>query len=321
MSLRLGMIGTGRIASRFASDGWQTSGAELTAVYNPREGSAARFADEHAIPCGTMDWNRFLAQTDAVYVAAPPGVHGSYVEKLLRAGKHVLCEKPMVLKQKEAEKLFELAQENNLVLMEAIKTACCPGFQELMKVVKDGRIGEVRDAEATFTKLVKPGVRELVDKEYGGSLTELGSYGCFAVLRLFGCDFEKTRFSVQRSRTGMDIFTKVFFEYPDGRASGIAKAGLGVKSEGEFIISGTQGYIVVRAPWWMTSHFEVRYENPEQRDIYDFPFVGNGLQYELCTFLDRIGGKTGSGWVTPEESIALAGIMERFLNRESSRRK
>lgn len=321
MNLRLGMIGTGRIARRFATDGWQTSGAELTAVYNPREESVTRFAGEHAIPCGTMDWNLFLAQTDAVYVAAPPGVHGSYVEKLLRAGKHVLCEKPMVLNRKEAEKLFELAKKKNLILMEAIKTACCPGFQKLTEVVKNGCIGELRDVEATFTKLVRPGVRELVDRKCGGSLTELGSYGCFAVLRLFGCDFEKVHFSVQRSRTGMDIFTRVFFEYPGERASGIATAGLGVKSEGELIVSGTQGYIVARAPWWMTSHFEVRYENPEQRDVYDFPFVGNGLQYELHTFLDRIRGKVGNGWVTPEESIALAGVMENFLEREIIQRK
>ena len=119
----------------------------------------------------------------------------------------------------------------------------------------------------------------------------------------------------------MDIFTKVFLEYPAGRASGIAKAGLGVKSEGELIISGTKGYIVVRAPWWMTSHFEVRYEDPDQREIYDFPFVGNGLQYELCAFLNRIEGMTEGSWVTARESAVLAGIMGRFLERERPYRK
>lgn len=321
MRIRLGVIGTGRIANRFAADAWQGLDVELRAVYNPNEKSAVRFAIEHGVPCKTADWETFLEQTDVVYVAAPPGVHGVYVKNLLTAGKHVLCEKPMVLNHKEAEELFELAKKKNLILMEAIKTACCPGFQELMKIAGDGRIGEVRDVEATFTKLVNPGVRELIDRECGGSLTELGSYGCFAVLRLLGCDYGQMRFFVQRSQTGIDIFTKVFFEFSGREAIGMAKAGLGVKSEGELIISGTKGYIIVRAPWWMTSHFEIRYENPDRREVYDFPFVGNGLQYELCAFLDRIGGMTEGSWVTAKESIVLAGIMEQFLEREHPYRK
>ena len=321
MNVRLGIIGTGRIAGRFAADGWQNSDVEITAVYNPRAESAERFAAEHGISSPVNKWEVFLEQVDAAYVAAPSGTHGDYVRKLLEAGKHVLCEKPMVLQEEEARELFAIAGKKGIVLMEAIKTAYCPGFRALLETAGDGRIGEVRDVEAAFTRLTARNLREMTDKECGGSLTELGTYGCFAVLKLLGCDYEKISFSVQRNEEKLDIFTKVLFEYPGRGIAGTAKAGLGVKTEGELIISGTKGYLIARAPWWLTKHFEVRYEDAEKRDVYDYPFEGNGLQYELRTFVERIKGMPEKGQVTPGESIALAGIMEQFLNNERKYRK
>lgn len=329
--IRLGIIGTGRIAKRFATDAWQGLDTGLRAVYNPNRDSADSFSRRYSIPLGTADWEEFLGQIDAAYVASPSFSHGNYIRMLLESGKHVLCEKPMLLGGQEAKELFAAAKSRNLVLMEAVKTAYCPGFRALLEILAEGRIGEIRDVEACFTKLVKPGLRELTDMSYGGSMTELGTYGCFAVLRILGCDYGDLRFSVQRNGQGMDIFTKVFFEYEDGRGTGLVKAGLGVKSEGELIVSGTRGYLLARAPWWMTGHFEVRYEDLGQCDVYDYPFVGNGLQYELQYFLERIQGKKGDTYKTESKtmesetmeqvSIVLADIMERFLAAEAGYRK
>ena len=321
MSTRLGIIGTGRIANRFATDAWQGLDVQLSAVYNPNVKSAEDFCQRHDIPLGTDNWTIFMEQIDAAYIASPTSTHSDYTRRLLEGGKHVLCEKPMLLKECEARELFAIARARNLVLMEAIKTAYCPGFVALLEVVKEGRIGEVRDVEACFTKLVDPNLRELLDRECGGSLTEVGTYGCFAVLKILGSDYGKMQFAVQRNAHGMDIFTKVFFEYKSGNQTGLVKAGLGVKSEGELIISGTQGYILVQAPWWLTKHFEVRYEDCNKRDVYDYPFEGNGLQYELQYFLNRTQQKnTGDPNDTVQESIVLAGIMEQFLKREAEYR-
>lgn len=320
MNIRLGIIGTGRIAERFAQDGWQGLPVTLSSVYNPRLASAQTYAAQYNLPFGTNQWSAFLAQIDAAYIASPTASHGTYIRRLLENGKHVLCEKPMVLNKKEAETLFTFAHKKGLVLMEAVKTAYCPGFQALLETVKEGKIGEVRDVEACFTKLAMPNSRELTDRIYGGSMTELGTYGCYAVLKILGCNFKKLLFAVQRNTDGVDLFTKIFFEYGQGQ-TGLAKAGLGVKSEGELILSGTKGYILVQAPWWLTQHFEVRYEDPTQRDFYDYPFVGNGLQYELEHFLNRIQGIPTKEQMTPQESIALAGIMECFLQAEAPYRR
>ena len=321
MRTRLGIIGTGRIANRFAADAWQDLDVELSAVYNPNLKSAEDFCFRHNLPLGTDCWSLFAEQIDAAYIASPSFSHGSYIRMLLDGGKHVLCEKPMLLKEYEAKELFAAAEKKNLVLMEAVKTAYCPGFKALLKVAGDGRIGEIRDVEACFTKLVAPGLRELTDRACGGSMTELVTYGCFAVLKILGCDYSNIQFSVQRNSQGMDIFTKVFFEYADGCRTGLVKAGLGVKSEGELMISGTQGYILAQAPWWMTKHFEVRYEDFNRRDVYDYPFAGNGLQYELQYFLERIQRKNADDFNNMKrESIAMAGIMEQFLAAEAEYR-
>lgn len=321
MNIRLGIIGTGRISRRFAQDGWQGLDVKLKAVFNPNIKSALGYASDYSLPLATDNWEDFTQQIDAAYIAAPTSFHGTYIKMLLDSGKHVLCEKPMVLKEQEAQELFALAEEKKLVLMEAVKTAYCPGFQALLALLKEKRIGEIRDVEACFTKLASPGLRELTDRESGGSMTELGTYGCFAVLKIAGCDYENIRFAVQRNGQGMDIFTKVFFQYKDGKRMGLVKSGLGVKSEGEMILSGTQGYILVRAPWWLTTHFEIRYEDPGRCDAYDYPFAGNGLQYELEYFLNRIRRITAESPVSVHESIVLAGIMEQFLRAESGYRK
>ena len=317
---KVGIIGSGRIANRFAQDAWQETDGILQAGFNPHAESADTYAIRYGLPVGTDDWRIFMEHIDAAYVASPAAFHGDYIRRLLENGKHVLCEKPMVLKGLEAEGLFKLAQEKGLVLMEAVKTAYCPGFQALSGIIREGRIGEIRDVEACFTRLTDPGLREMTDRACGGSMTELGTYGCFAVLKILGCENMDVRFAVHRNEQGMDIFTKAFFTYEDGR-TGLVKAGLGVKSEGELILSGTKGYILVQAPWWLTRRVEIRFEDPGRREVYEYPYVGNGLQYELQHFLDRIKGRDQESWVTPRESIRLAEIMEDFLENERAYRR
>ena len=93
-----------------------------------------------------------------------------------------------------------------------------------------------------------------------------------------------------------------------------ATCGLGAKSNGELVITGTKGYIVVVAPWWKTSYFEVRYEDPDRIERYSDRFLGDGIRYELADMINMINGKKRHGFkLTAEDSIALAGIMEQFI--------
>ncbi len=308
---RIGIIGTGRIANRFIPEAKLVSGVSTQGVYNPHTESAKKFATQWEIEAYDK-LEDFYAAVDSVYIASPHETHYDYIKSALEHGKHVLCEKPMVLKREQAEELFAYAKERNLILFEGIKTAYCPGFSQLLGIACSGTIGSIRNVEACFTKLEKADSRELTDPKYGGSFLELGSYGMLPIIKLFGEDYTDVRFDTINSDNGLDIFTKVSFKYPCG--IGTVTCGLGVKSEGRLLISGTKGYIVAEAPWWKTTYFEVHRENPGDVEKYSDRFLGDGLRYEISDFLSMINGSDMSKFkLTRSESVAMAGIMEKFI--------
>ncbi len=325
--IRVGMIGTGRIAARFVDElrcVVQDGQIKLTCVYNPHPGSAAHFASQHGIERYTDQLDEFLSLVDAVYIATPHETHVPYAQKMLASGKHVLCEKPLALREMDAADLFVLAKEKNLVCMEAIKTAYCPGFLALQKLIEQGVIGRVHDVEACFTKIGAAAGRESWG-DYAGSFLELGSYCLLPVVRLLGVETKQAHTWSLKSVTGCDSYTKLLFEHETQCAT--VKTGLGVKSDGELMIAGEKGYIHVPSPWWLTKKIEVRHENPNQVEVYEYPFEGGGLRYEIAAFIEHIRMKKqqaeqedekpdhqqSNSNLTEEESIWMARQMEQFL--------
>ena len=314
--LRLGVIGTGRIAGRFMTEARAVSGVNVQGVYNPRWESAQEFSRRWEVNA-YRDPEAFFQAVDAVYIASPHGSHYGYAKAALERDRHVLCEKPMVLSRAEGEELAAMAKGRGLVLMEAIKTAYCPGFAQLLGIAGSGTIGTVRGVDACFTKLADPGSRELTDLEWGGSFTELGSYVLLPIIKLLGTQWSQLRFDSVKGENGLDLFTRAQFLYPGGMAC--ATCGLGVKSEGKLVISGTTGYIVVEAPWWKTTYFAIHREDPNEVEKFSAHFLGDGLRYELSDFLSTINGSSRSDFkLTRKESVALAGVMEQFLKENRS---
>lgn len=312
---KIGVIGTGRIADRFMPESKLVSGISTQGVYNPNIESAKRFAQKWEIE-SYKDIEAFYDDIDAVYVASPHQTHYDYIKEALEHGKHVLCEKPMVLQKKQAEELFGYAREHQLILFEGIKTAYCPGFEKLLGIACSGTIGSIRYIDACFTKLEGKDKRELTDQTYGGSFTELGSYCMLPIIKLFGAEYNDIRFDTIHDENDLDIFTKVSLTFPRGIVT--ATCGLGVKSEGRLLIAGTKGYIVAEAPWWKTTYFEVHYEDAARVDKYSERFFGDGIRYEIKDFLNMINGNDKSEFkLTRGESVALAHIMEQFLKTEN----
>lgn len=316
--MRIGIIGTGRIAARFADTA--LTGIESTyisCVYNPREESALRFIQQHNIQACTADWDEFVDNIDAAYVASPHETHYEYSRKLLLSGKHVLCEKPAALKKEQVRELIDIAQNNQLVYMEALKTAYCPGYKALIQIAESGRIGRIVEVEAAFSRLTPLNTREYKDDDCNGSFLEFGSYTLLPVLTLLGCEYDDVTFRTVRAQNGVDAYTKAFIEYKDEYIdkTAIVKTGLGAKTEGQLVVTGTNGYILAKSPWWLTKEFEVRYENPGKIERYRFGYEGTGLCYEVREFVHRIKNndkKTVD--ISDNISIAMAGVMERFTD-------
>lgn len=311
---RIGIIGTGRIAERVIPEAALVSGVSVQGAYNPHPESAQSFAERWSIDAYT-DMEEFFSSVDIVYVASPHETHYQYIKTSLEHGKHVLCEKPLVLQRRQAEEMFTLAKSKGLILYEGIKTAYCPGFSQLLGIACSGAIGSIRNVEACFTKLEDPNKRELTDVVYGGSFTELGSYVLLPVFKLLGTDYEKVAFDTIQGKNGLDLFTRASFKYPHAMAT--VTCGLGVKSEGRLLISGTTGYIVAEAPWWKTAYFEVHHENPGEVEKYSERFLGEGLRYEISDLLTSIDGNDKNDFkLTRGESLAMAEVMEIFLEEE-----
>lgn len=312
--VKLGIVGTGRIARRFQEETVFVSGIETVAAYNPDKESLDKFVSEYAVRAFSDDYNDFLDAVDAVYVASPNETHADYVRQAIAAGKHVLCEKPMTFTYDEAVELYDLAKEHKVVLMEGIRAAYLPGFQQLLTVAKNGTIGRICDIEACFTRIGDPLSREMADEKYGGAFMEYGSYTLLPIFKLLGRDYEDITIDSILGESGIDRFTKVEFRYKDALAT--SKTGAGVKSEGQLVIAGTKGYILAQSPWWLIRSFDVRYEDATRVDHFEAPFVGtSGFRYEIAEFMDKINGTGGNDYkLTAGESIAMAKVVEKFMS-------
>lgn len=312
--ISLGVIGTGRIANRFIPESKYVSGVDVKAVYNPDIESAKQFCEKHELVFFSNDFEEFIEQVDGVYIASPHATHADYIRKALERGKHVLCENPITLSVKELNEFEILSKKRKLTLMEGIKTAYCPGFQRLLSVVKSGSIGLVKDVEASFSKLVSGNVRELDPMQDGGSMTELGSYVLLPILKILGLNYEQIHLYSYKEN-GIDLFTKGVVVYPNATSS--FKVGLGVKTEGELVISGTKGYAYVPAPWWKTEYFELRFEDTNKNMKYFYKFEGDGLRYELFEFVNRINGKNITHALPFELSKKIVSVIEDYSNGEN----
>lgn len=315
--MKLAIVGTGRIARRFVRELNEVDNVCVSAVVNPNTAHAQEFIDGNLSPetagsvCAVGSLDEVVGKADAVYIASPHESHYEYCVQAFDRGLHVLCEKPLAFSSAHVADLYERSSAHGLVFMEAIKTAYCPGFKSIEETVARGDIGDVVDVEAAFTRLTAPGGREYTDTLYGGAFTEFGSYCMLPIFRFLGTEYGDVSFMSQQAYD-VDGYTKASFDYGD--RFGTAKTGLSVKSEGQLLISGTEGYILVPSPWWLTKYYEVRYEDPSRIARCDCEFAGDGLRYEIGEFVRRISEQS----IEPagrerNETIARATVYERFL--------
>ena len=278
-------------------------------------------ADYYAIKMPVFSFEKIrgadisLGQVDAVYIASPNETHYDYARKALENGKHVLCEKPAAFTKAEAQSLYQYAMDNRLVLMEAVKTAYCPGFGQLINMVQSGKIGKVCDVEACFTRLANIDSRERTDAAYGGAFLEFGSYTLLPIIKLLGTDYRDIHFDTIYDENGVDLYTKVYMSYDNAMA--LSKNGVAVKSEGQLVIAGTKGYILAPSPWWLTRRFEVHYEDSSRVEVYEPIFQGDGFRYEISDFVSKINGIDKNGYkLTAEEAIAMAEVTEAYMKQK-----
>jgi glycerol-3-phosphate cytidylyltransferase len=285
-TVRLGIIGTGRIAERFVREASHIHAVNVRCSMARTRASVEAFNSKFGIPFGFTDFDELLSSSvDAVYIATPHETHFEYAKAAISAGKHVLCEKPICLSVAELKVLQAMAKEKKVALMEGIKTAFFQAFAKLLRDVKAGKIGEIVEVRSTFTKLM--GDRSIREWQppYGGAFYELASYPLLLATKLLGAPVS-SQFLVRREG-GVDAHTTIICTHDNNKHS-ISTVAIGAKSEGFAVITGTKGYVYVPAPWWLTRSYSIRGEDPTTQQLRVFDMEGDGLRYELSEFVSLI---------------------------------
>lgn len=315
----LGLVGESPILNKIEREGRFVNGLEIGHVFsinNKYLSNTLQAADRQA-----ASFEDLLNSSDALYIISAPEHHYDQIKQAIERGKHVLCESPMSLQTRQWKELHALAAEKGVVLMDGIKTAYSTAYYRLLLLAKGGIIGDIVSVDATCTSLqnfedpdpTQDTQRSLFE---WNSICAWGPTAMLPIFQLLGTKYCRkdiiTRF-VNKEKM-YDGFTKISFIYPHAVAS--MKVGQGVKSEGEMIVSGTKGYIYVPAPWWKTDYFEVRYENPHNNRRYFYQLDGEGLRYELLSFLKTIRSGRDFNYVADSMSEEIVRVLADFYNRK-----
>ncbi len=313
--LRIGLVGGQEynILNKYYKECTHVNGAEVTALCT--ENDQARNHLSERIDYITSDYNKMLEQSDAVYIISHPSLHYEQVKEALLNHKHVLCESPIALKESQCKELFELAKKQKVVLMEAIKTAYSMAYNRLILLVETGRIGKILSVDSTCTSLIDLNMVDEPKNKVWNSICAWGPTAMLPIFHILGTHSKESNINSYflDHKSDFDIFTKVDFVFDDAVAS--IKVGRGVKSEGELIISGTEGYIYVPAPWWKTDYFEVRYENSKNNKRYFYQLEGEGIRYELVEFLRSINSGKQSNYIEEAISVKISSIIQQFYSK------
>lgn len=312
--VKIGVIGTGSIASRFVPESKFVNSNVITAAYNPNQEECEGFCKKYALQYMASEQDLY-EYCDAIYIASPHYTHYDYVRNALNAGKHVLCETPFVFNKAQAEELYELAEQRKRVLMVALKTAYCPAFVHLISLLKSGAIGDIVEVNASVTTLTDESSDKLDSNRLGGSMSENACFPLLPIFKLLGMEYKNINF-YSKMKNEVDMFTKAVFRYDHAVAS--FQVGLGVKTEGSMTIAGTKGYAYVPAPWWKTDYFELRFEDQNQNKKFFHTWAGDGLRYEIKDFVTAILSKEYFySKVSIKENIRMAEVQEQYLNGQN----
>lgn len=308
-SIKIGLVGDSPILYKYFNECKYVNGLQVSAIFskNKKQNFEELYVDTY---------EELLSKVDAVYLISHPTKHYEHIKFFLNNSKHVLCESPIALTEKECRELFALAKSKKLVLMDAIKTAYSTAYNRLSLIIKSGDIGDVISVDCVCTSLSKYDLNNIDNFE--SEWNSISAWGPTAILPIFdllGTNFTDSRIITKSSAVNknFDLFSKGDFLYPNATAS--FKVGRGVKSEGELIITGTKGYIVVPAPWWKTDYFEVRYENQSNNKRFFYQLEGEGIRYQLLAYRNAIENKNNISLVSEETSISIAKIMEQYYKK------
>ncbi|MFA6962846.1 MAG: aldo/keto reductase [Opitutaceae bacterium] len=258
--LRWGILSTGRIASVFAQGVVASQTGRLVAVGSRTVESAEKFAATHAIGRVHGSYEALFAdpEVDAVYIGTPHPQHAEWVIKAAKAGKHILCEKPMGLNHAEAMVMVQTAREHGVVLMEAFMYRCHPQTAKIAEIIRSGALGTVGLVQATFSfnSGYNPTSRLWANDAGGGGILDVGCYAVSMARLVAGAAAGKpfldpvsvSGAGVLHPESGADVYAVATLKFENDVIAQVS-AGVGLNQDNVVRIYGSGGWLLVPSPW------------------------------------------------------------------------
>lgn len=311
-TINWGILGPGAISRKFATGLADADGARLLAVGSRSHERAKTFADTFGFERVYGSYEELLndADVDVVYIGTPHSFHKDHTLLCLNHGKHVICEKPFAINAAEAQQMIELAQEKGLVLMEAMWSRFLPTLTMVRAIINEGAIGEVRmvTADFGFRTNVNPEGRLFDLTLGGGALLDVGIYPLSLAFMVLGRPSQISA-TAHIGETGVDEQTAVLLTYDDGQMACLQTA-VRLTTPHEAFILGTDGWLKIEAPWWVSDKLTMRRHGGEEEKL-DLPFKGNGYTHEAEEMMRLIrSGETESDVIPLDESLAIIETMD-----------
>lgn len=314
-TIKWGIVGSGKIANKFARDLALVEGGELEAVYSRTLSNAQTFAEAHKVPSSYDQIQSLLedSNVDILYIATPHDSHMEFSIKAMDAGKHVLCEKPLAVNKLQVQQMIDASIRNQVFLMEAFWTRFNPSMIDVLAKIKEGEIGQVNyiNADFCFYKDAPPESRMFNMELAGGSLLDVGVYPIFLVYQILGYPKEILA-SARFHETGADIQTVAILKYDKG--FGNITSGFASKCDMISKIYGSEGNIMMDAPWHHTGGYQIT--KGGQTNEIKHPLVGLGFSYEIeechqCL----LSSKTESELWSHQNSLDLISITDEIRSQ------
>lgn len=273
-ALRWGILGPGWIAAHFAKALHEHGRQKLAAVAGRNAEKTRAFADKWAIPQAFTSLDELLAvrELDAIYIATPHNHHFPDGLKALRAGKHVLIEKPLALNADEGAQLKAEAQRQNVLCMEAMWCDFTPKYGVLRQLLADGALGELHTLIADHGEFFTPDHRIFNPDLAGGPMLDLGSY-LIAFSAMVGGAAAHIQASGQPAEGGVNGQASMLLQHENGMHS-VLNTTLFSNTPGRAVIAGRDATIVLDGQFYAPGGFvmtssqgnkTLRWEEPNNR--------------------------------------------------------
>ncbi|MCR5677788.1 MAG: adenylyltransferase/cytidyltransferase family protein [Agathobacter sp.] len=285
--------------NQIIAEAQKVSGFKVSSVFSEDRKVLDEFQDKYDIENAYRNLDAFWKDTDIVFVKCHLDKRADYIEKCLKEGKHVIADPPFSLSAKEHARLFEIAKENHVALLDNVKMVYVRIFTQLLWMAHAGMIGDIIRFNCSISKR---------DRSIVNLFDDLTALALCPVIKIMGKDYQSIEPKVVQSEDGIE-YASILLKYETGEAS--INIGNKIRVKEQLEIIGTEGTIRLKDNWWKSNYFELETIDGSDIKTYSMNFDGNGFCFLLSEMMTMLTNeRTESMGLFPDESNTIVKVLE-----------